>query len=83
MTDDRRPPGVHRTIAKVFGRLSDSELRIVVLPDTSAAAWDIPIDLAPAELRMPNSLIWVTWEQGSGRATKIEPRAADDQTPMY
>lgn len=76
-------PCEHRSHAKVFGRLVDHEIRIIMLPDASAAAWDVPIDLVPIESRRPNSLLWVTWEQSHSRVTKIEPREPDDLTPMY
>jgi hypothetical protein len=56
--------------AEVFGCLIPGELRIVVLPGDGhvggGAHWDIPSNLVPAELRMPNTLIWVEMVKEKG-----------------
>jgi hypothetical protein len=49
--------------AEVFGCLIPGELRIVVVPGNGlangGAPWDVPIEIVPAELRMPNTHLWV------------------------
>jgi hypothetical protein len=63
--------------AKVFGCLVTGELVIDVLE----VPWHVPLDLVPPESRLPNSLLWVTWRR-SGEIVRIEPRLADDDSPM-
>jgi hypothetical protein len=76
----------HRVHAEVLGCLRPGELRIVVLPGyglaDGGAHWDVPLAIVPFECRMPNTLLWITFEEG-GRIVSIEPRAADDRTSMY
>ncbi len=76
-------PQTHRSHASVFGRLVEHELRIVVLPESTAAQWDVPLDMVPVGSRAPNSLLWVTWDQDSGSILNVETRSADDPSPMY
>ena len=49
--------------AVVFARLSNTEIRILLHPGNGLAEGgaprDIPIDQVPADLRMPNTLLWV------------------------
>jgi hypothetical protein len=49
--------------AVVFARLSNTEIRIFLHPGNALAEGgaprDIPIDQIPADLRMPNTLLWV------------------------
>jgi hypothetical protein len=76
----------HRVIAEVFACLKPGELRSIMLPGNGLADGgtprDVPTELVPVDCRMPNALLWVTYEEGGG-ILSIEPRAADDQTSMY
>jgi hypothetical protein len=67
---------IHRTHASVFACLVPGELVIHVL----GHPWEVPLSLVPPESRLPNSLLWVTWR--SGEILRIEPRRADDDSPM-
>jgi hypothetical protein len=77
------PDKIHRVHAKVFASLIDGEVTIHMLPDhgQANARWDVPISIVPFESRIPNSLIWVTFSFSKG-VIKIEPRDANDKTPM-
>jgi len=50
---------LERVPAAVFACLIPGELRILLLPDGSAAPRDIPMEMVPSELRLPNAPIWV------------------------
>jgi len=49
--------------AKVFACLLPGELRITVMPGRGqmdgGAPWNVPVDLIPPELRMPNTRLWL------------------------
>jgi len=51
----------------VFGCLRAGELRLTVLPGVGlaygGAPYDVPVQLVPAELRMPNTTVWVQFDQ--------------------
>ena len=54
---------LERVPAEVFACLLPGELRITVLPGNGhvngGAPWDIPVNLIPPELRMPNTHLWL------------------------
>jgi hypothetical protein len=85
-TSMHAPGRTHRVHASVFASLLPGEIRIVVLPGdgfaNGGALWDVPTTMVPCDCRMPNTLLWFTYQEG-GTALGIEPRAADDETPMY
>jgi hypothetical protein len=49
--------------AEVFGCLRQGELRITLMPGVGhldgGAPFDVPIEQVPAELRMPNTRLWL------------------------
>jgi hypothetical protein len=82
----------HRVHASVFARLIPGEIRIVVMPGydlaNGGAHWNVPTEIVPLDCRMPNTLLWITYEKcitykEGGNDLNIEPRTADDDTPMY
>ena len=54
------PAGWLRVPAVVFACLVDGELRIML---NGSAQRDVPIELVPAELRLPNTKVWVQLNQ--------------------
>jgi hypothetical protein len=49
-----------------------------------SASWDVSTDLVPVGSRLPNSLLWVTWEAApGGRILAIESRSPDDDASMF
>lgn len=56
--EDGEPRGYEKIPAVVFARLLDSEIRIVLYPGYCGTR-DIPLDLVPPALRVPNTRIWV------------------------
>lgn len=54
---------LERVPAVVFGCLLSGELRIILHPGVGLAGGgaeqNVPVDLIPMELRMPNTLLWV------------------------
>ena len=65
MTAPRKYPRewLERVPALVFGCLLSGEIRIVLHPGVGladgGAPRDVPTELIPPELRMPNTLLWV------------------------
>ena len=65
MTTDRKYPAewLEKIPAKVFGSLLAGEVRILLHPDSGiadgGAPMNVPVSLIPADLRMPNTLVWV------------------------
>ena len=56
------PEWLDRVPAVVFACLLPGELRIIVEPGVGLAGggpWDVPVDLIPFELRMPNTPLWL------------------------
>jgi hypothetical protein len=47
--------------ATVFGFLQPGVLRVVVLPGYGMGniPWDIPLDVVPPDLRLPNTKVWL------------------------
>jgi hypothetical protein len=54
---------IEKVPAEVFACLLPGELRIIVRPGdghvNGGADWNVPIDLIPCELRMPNTRLWL------------------------
>lgn len=54
---------LERVPAEVFACLLPGELRIIVYPGVGLAGggaeWNVPVDIIPPELRMPNSRLWL------------------------
>jgi len=54
---------LERVPAVVFGCLLPRELRIIVHPGVGLAdggvPWNVPVDLIPPDLRMPNTPLWL------------------------
>ena len=61
-----------RVPAVVFACLVDGELRILL---NGSAQRDVPIDLVPPELRLPNTKLWVQLNQ----SLDVESVAARDE----
>ena len=61
MTTARKYPRewLDRVPAEVFACLIPGELRIIVMPANGGAPWNVPIDLIPIELRLPNTPLWL------------------------
>lgn len=55
------PSGYDKVPAVVFAHLFPGELRIILAPGygMGGAPRDIPIELVPSQLRIPNTRIWV------------------------
>lgn len=58
---------LERVPAVVFACLLPGELRIVVQPGVGLAdggiAWNVPVELIPRELRMPNTPLWLKLDE--------------------
>ncbi len=58
---------LERVPAVVFACLLPGELRIIVHPGVGladgGAPWNVPIDLIPPELRMPNTPLWLKLDE--------------------
>jgi hypothetical protein len=58
---------LERVPAVVFACLLPGELRIIVHPGVGladgGAPWDVPVDLIPLELRMPNTPLWLKLDE--------------------
>jgi hypothetical protein len=69
MSDSRKYPRewTDRIPAEVFACLSPGEMRIILLPGVGlangGAPRDIPMDLIPFELRLPNARLWVQLDE--------------------
>ncbi len=69
--------------AVVFGCLLDGEMRIILLPGYGQADGGVPRDVPmakiPFELRMPNTLLWITLDDkmNIARVWKREEQAKD------
>ena len=55
-----------RSHAQVFACLADRELVITMLPGNGhvdgGVKWHVPVESVPVACRLPNSLLWVTWQ---------------------
>jgi hypothetical protein len=56
---------IERVPAVVFACLLPGELRIIVHPGVGLAdaPWDVPVELIPLKLRMPNTLLWLKLDE--------------------
>jgi hypothetical protein len=58
---------LERVPAVVFACLLPGEVRIIVHPGVGLAAggasWNVPADLIPPELRMPNTPLWLKLDE--------------------
>ena len=54
---------LERVPAQVFACLTPGELRIIVHPGNGfvdgGAPWNVPVDVIPPELRIPNTRLWL------------------------
>ena len=59
------PRGYEKVPAVVFAYLLPNEIRIVLAPGygMGGATRDIPLDLVPPSLRIPNTRIWVCLDE--------------------
>lgn len=82
MTTERKYPRewVERVPAEVFACLTLGEMRIMVLPGVGlangGAPWDIPMSLVPFELRLPNTPIWVQFDDEMKSIVRVWQREA-------
>ena len=56
-----------RVPAIVFASLRKDELRITMYPGTGHADYggpDVPMELIPPDLRMPNTPLWIEFDEG-------------------
>lgn len=57
---------IEKVPAEVFACLLPGELRINVLPGNghvnSGAPWNVPVDVIRLELRMPNTRLWLEFD---------------------
>ena len=62
-TSRKYPAEWMRVPGEVFACLQSGELRITLLPGVGLAQGgaqrDVPVELVPAELRLPNTKLWV------------------------
>ncbi len=76
----------HRSHAKVLACLNGHEIRIRLLPGAGMVDGGIDVtvsdELVPASSKLPNALVWVTWASDIG-VVSVEPRTAEDDTPMF
>jgi hypothetical protein len=74
---------LERVPAAVFGCFLPHELRIILFPGVGlangGAERNVPIELVPFELRLPNSLLWVQLDD-SMEVVRIWRR--DDDSPQ-
>jgi hypothetical protein len=72
-----------RMPAIVFGRLLRDEIRIELLPGNpfadGGAPIDVPLETIPAELRIPNTLLWVSISLDAKKILRIWRRHDDYQ----
>lgn len=80
MDDLKTAPRIHRIPGEVFACLVDNEFRIVLTPGNAKAFHNVPADMVPFGSRLPNSPLWITWEQGGRGILSIETRRPDNQT---
>jgi hypothetical protein len=69
MSDSRNYPRewTERIPAEVFACLVPGEMRIILLPGVGLANFgaprDVPMDLVPFDLRVPNARLWVQMDE--------------------
>ena len=68
-----------RTPAKVLACLGPREIRIILFPGLGLADGDIPIDVPrdqiPFDLRTPNTLLWLEFDQDRNVVTAVRREA--------
>ena len=75
------PETILKAPAKVLGCLHPGYLRVIVLPGHGMAdggtPHDVPLDLVPLDLRLPNSEFILVLDRAAGRFIGVE-RLGDD-----
>ena len=74
------PEATERIPAKVFACLLPGEMRIHIRPGLGIAEGayrDVPIDLIPAELRVPNASVWVQLDEEKCNVVRVWKREPD------